>query len=163
MWVLVSDNSTRFRTPHPHPPLLVYLLYSFAYCFPAMKCCQRVYRRWITLTVLRFRLEKGRVAAWRCAGAWGEGVGSSVQFSSVQDGIYALGKAHNYTLHPVSQKFPQRCLWNGSYVRLTDDGPLSFFEGRSSNASSFHVSLLKAVDGVMSLALCSQIVSQCLP
>ena len=38
--------------------------------------------------------------------------------SSAQDDIYALGKVHNYALHPVSQKFPQRCLWNGSSVRL---------------------------------------------
>ena len=31
----------------------------------------------------------------------------SVQFSSVQDGIWALGKAHNYVLHPVSlRSFP---------------------------------------------------------
>ena len=29
--------------------------------------------------------------------------------SSVQDGIYALGKAHMHSI-PVSQKFPQRCL-----------------------------------------------------
>ena len=27
-----------------------------------------------------------------------------------------------YALHPVSQKFPRRCLWNGSNVRVTDDG-----------------------------------------
>ena len=33
-----------------------------------------------------------------------------VQFSSVQDGIYPLRKAHNYAFHPVSNKFPQRCL-----------------------------------------------------
>ena len=31
----------------------------------------------------------------------------SIQFSSVQDGIYALGKAHKYALHSVSQEFPQ--------------------------------------------------------
>ena len=30
-----------------------------------------------------------------------------------------------YVLHSVSQKFPQRCLWNSSNVRLIDDGPLS--------------------------------------
>ena len=51
-----------------------------------------------------------------------------------------LRKAHNYGLHPISQKFPQCCLWNGSNVRLTDDGPLSSFQGRSSSASSFHAS-----------------------
>ena len=30
----------------------------------------------------------------------------SKQFSSVQDDICALGKAHSYVLHPVSQTFP---------------------------------------------------------
>ena len=40
---------------------------------------------------------------------------SSVQFSSVQDGICAV--------HPVYQKFPQHCLWNGSSVYLIDDFP----------------------------------------
>ena len=63
---------------------------------------------------------------------------NSIQFSLVQDGIYALGKAH-----PVSQKFPQCCLWNGSNVHLIDDGPLWSFQGRSSSA-----------------ALCLQVVSQ---
>ena len=42
------------------------------------------------------------------------------------------------------------------YVRMIDDGPLSSFQGRS----SFHASLLQAIDGVMSLALCPQIVSR---
>ena len=73
--------------------------------------------------------------------------------SSVQDGIYALGKAH------ISQIFPQHSFWNSSNVRLIDDDPLSFFHGRSSNASSFHTSLLQ-INGVMSLALCLQVVSQ---
>ena len=35
---------------------------------------------------------------------------SSVQFSSVQDGIYALGKAHNYAFHSVSQTFREGVL-----------------------------------------------------
>ena len=36
---------------------------------------------------------------------------SSVQFSSVEDGlVWAQEKTHNYALHPVSQKFPQLCL-----------------------------------------------------
>ena len=77
------------------------------------------------------------------------------QFSSVQDGIYALEKAHLYALHPVSQ----RCLWNGSSVSLTDDGPLSTFWGRLSS-TSFYSSLLQITDNVMSLALCLQVVSQ---
>ena len=58
----------------------------------------------------------------------------TVQFI-FQDGIFALGKAH-----PVCRKFPQRHLWNGSIVRLNDDGPLSSFQGRSSSASSFDTS-----------------------
>ena len=75
-----------------------------------------------------------------------------------------------------------RCgLWNGPNVRPTDDGPLSSFQGRSSSASSFHASppgdrwsgVLGFVpagnvssssthvnDGVMSLALCQQVMSQ---
>ena len=43
---------------------------------------------------------------------------------------------------------------------LTDDGPLSSFQGRLSNASSFNASLLQVISGVMSLALCPQVVSQ---
>ena len=58
----------------------------------------------------------------------------------------------------MSQKFPQRCLWNSSNVCLIDDGPLSSVQGRSSSASSFHASLLQASNGVMSLALCPQVV-----
>ena len=51
-----------------------------------------------------------------------------VLLSSVQDGIYALRKAHkNDVLHPISQKFPQCCLWNGSNLCLIDDGPLLSF------------------------------------
>ena len=69
-----------------------------------------------------------------------------------------------YVLPPVSQKFHQRCLWNGSNVSLyslIDDGPLLSFHGRSSSASSFHASLFQAIrDGMMSLALCPQVVSQ---
>ena len=41
-----------------------------------------------------------------------------------------------------------------------DDGPLSSFQGRSSSASSFNASLLQVIDGVMSLALRPQVVSQ---
>ena len=41
-----------------------------------------------------------------------------------------------------------------------DDGPLSSFQERSCSASSFHACLLQAIDGMMSLALCAQILSQ---
>ena len=73
---------------------------------------------------------------------------------------YPCARKIPYALHPVSQKFPQRCLWNGSNLSLIDDGPLSSVQGRSSSAFSFHASLLQAIDGVMSLALCPQVVSQ---
>ena len=43
---------------------------------------------------------------------------------------------------------------------LSDDGPLSSFQKRSSSASSFHASLLQAINGVMSLALCPPVMSQ---
>ena len=33
-------------------------------------------------------------------------------------------------LHPIFQMLPQCHLWNGSNVRLIDDGPLSSFQGR---------------------------------
>ena len=82
---------------------------------------------------------------------------SSVQFKMVSN---LCTRKSPYALHPVSQKFPQRCLWNGSNVRLTDDGPLSSSEGRSSGASSLNASLLQVIDGVMFLALCPQVVSQ---
>jgi len=81
----------------------------------------------------------------------------SVQFSSRW---YLCARKSPYALHSVSQKVCQCHLWNGSNVRLIDDGPLSSFQGRSSSASSFHASLLQAIDGVMSLALYPQAVSQ---
>ena len=86
----------------------------------------------------------------------------SVQFNSVQfrSRWYLCARKSPYAHHPVSQKFPQRCHWDGFNVRLIDDGRLSSFQGRSSSSSSFHVSLLQAIDGVMSLALCPQVVSQ---
>ena len=85
----------------------------------------------------------------------------SVQFSSVQFKMVSMRSEKPYALHPVSQiKFPQRCLSNSSSVRLSDDGPPSSFQRRSSSASSFHASLLQAIDGVMSSALCLQVVSQ---
>ena len=48
---------------------------------------------------------------------------------------YLCAQKSPHALNPISQKFSQCCLWNGSYVRLTDDGPLSSFQGRSSSAS----------------------------
>ena len=46
------------------------------------------------------------------------------------------------------------------FQSLIDDGLLSSFQARSSSTSSFHASLLQTIAGVMSLALCPQVVSQ---
>ena len=83
----------------------------------------------------------------------------AVQFSSVQDGIYALGKAHMRST-PSLRSFPKRYLWNNLNIRLIDDGPLSSFQGRSSCACSFYVSPPGDRWCDMSLALCPQVVSQ---
>ena len=83
----------------------------------------------------------------------------SVKFTSVWFLCTRKSPQLAYTLHPVPQKFPRRCLRNGSNVHLIDNGPLLIFQGNSL-ASSFHASLLQAIDGVMSLALCPQVLSQ---
>ena len=67
--------------------------------------------------------------------------------SSVQDGVYALGKAHMRSIPSlILISFPDAAF---ETVRLTDDGSLSSFEGRSPSASSFHASLLQAINGVI--------------
>ena len=73
----------------------------------------------------------------------------SVQFSSRW---YPCTQNSQYVLHPVSQKFPQCHLWNGSNVRLIDDDPFSSFHGKLSSTSSFHSSLFQMISGVMPLA-----------
>ena len=65
-----------------------------------------------------------------------------------------------HALHPISQNFSQHRLWNGSNVCLTDNGLFLPFQGRLPSSSSFYASLLQAVNGVMSLALCLQVMSQ---
>ena len=60
--------------------------------------------------------------------------------SSVHDGICAPGEKAHMRSTP-------------SLKSLTDDGPSSSFQEKSSSASSFHASLLQAIDGVVSLAL----------
>ena len=69
-------------------------------------------------------------------------------------------KPIKYAVYPVSKKFTHRFILNSSNVRLIDDGALSPLQWSSSNASSFHASLLQAIDGVMFLALCPQVVFQ---
>ena len=87
---------------------------------------------------------------------------SSVQLKMV---LMCLEKpVYIYALHPVSQSevfltLPLKQI-HCSIVHLIDDGPLSSFQERLSSASSFHTFLLQVIDGVMSLALCPQVVSQ---
>ena len=50
-------------------------------------------------------------------------VSLSVQFKMVY--IYICAQKSPYVLHPISQKCPQCCLWNGSSVHLIDNGPWS--------------------------------------
>ena len=79
-----------------------------------------------------------------------------VLLSSVQDGIYALRKAHVHSA-PSLRSFPNVVF---EMVPTTNNGPLLSFQGRSSRTSSFHASLLQAIGGVRSLAFCLQVVSQ---
>ena len=61
-------------------------------------------------------------------------------FRSVQEGICVLRKVHNfYAVHPVSQTFPQRCLWLKQF-QCSPDWRWSF-QGKSSSASSFRSSV----------------------
>ena len=76
----------------------------------------------------------GCVPGWAC----------SVQFSSIQEGVYALRKA-------------QMCSTPPSLSDVSPTLPLKRFQDR---LASFRASLLQAIGGQMSLTLCSQVVSQ---
>ena len=59
-------------------------------------------------------------------------------------------------------RFPSVACEHVPQIRLTDDSMnLSSFQRRSPSASSFYVSLLQVIDGVMPLALCPRVVPQC--
>ena len=62
-----------------------------------------------------------------------------------------------FVLHPVAQKLPQCCLWNSTNYKYS--GPLSSFWGRSL-ALPHTTPLLQMIKGVVSLALCPQVVSR---
>ena len=62
-------------------------------------------------------------------------------------------------LHPISLKFFQHCFWNTVPAFVWLMTALSVLSKKIST-SSFHASLLQAIDGAMSLALCPQVVSQ---
>ena len=86
-------------------------------------------------------------------------VARAVQHSSVQDGICVFRKAHMRST-PSLRSFPNVAFEMVPSAHLTDDDPLSSFHRRSSRASSFHASLLRAFSAVMSLALCPQVLPQ---
>ena len=75
-------------------------------------------------------------------------------FSSVQFKVASMRSEKPICAPPHLSEVPWCCLWNGSNVRLIGSGLLSSFQGRSSNASSLHASVLQMIDAVMSLALC---------
>ena len=62
--------------------------------------------------------------------------------------------------NPVSQMFLQCHLRNSSSVCLVDSGPHFVLSKLFGNHSIFHAFLLRAVDDMMSLALCGEIVFQ---
>ena len=78
---------------------------------------------------------------------------------SIQDCIYALEK--NYLHSPrLIRSFSLRSFETSFSVCLTDDGPFSSFQERWSKTFFLSTALLQAIDGVMSLGLCLQVVSQ---
>ena len=81
------------------------------------------------------------------------------QFSSFQSGSYALGKAHMRST-PSLRSFPNVAFETVPTFIWLQWPSLVLFYGRSSSASCFHAFLLQAIDGVMSLAFCRQVVSQ---
>ena len=113
--------------------------------FDILKIHHGVTRSYKLVLVIKILRESkscmSRVDKVKAIGNWGP-LGQREHFhnvswtdNSVQDDIYRLEKVHNITLHHVSQKCSQRRLWNGSNVRLTDDGPFSSCQCRSSSAS----------------------------
>ena len=78
---------------------------------------------------------------------------------SVQDGIYALRKAHMRST-PSLRRFPNFALETVPVFVWLTMALSRPFKGRSSSVSSFRASLLQAIDGVVSLAFCPQVVSQ---
>ena len=75
---------------------------------------------------------------------------TSAQLRSIQDSMSTREKAHKNCFATRLLEVSPRCLSSSSSVRPTDDG-----QGRSSSAFASY-----AIDGVMSLALCPQVVSQ---
>ena len=82
-----------------------------------------------------------------------------IEFNSVQDGIYALRKAHMRSTLSL-RSFPNIAFETVPMFVWLTLALSRFSEGRSSSASSFNASLFLVINGVISLALCPQVVSQ---
>ena len=79
------------------------------------------------------------------------------QFSSRRYSFYAFGNSHIMLYHDFVRSLPNVAFES---VRLVDDVPFSSFQGRLASTSSFHASVLQAVDAVMSMSLYLREVSQ---
>ena len=73
----------------------------------------------------------------------------AAQFSSVQFKVVSMRseKVHMRSTPSLTQ-LPNVAFETVPVFSLTDDGPFSSFQGKSSSASSFHASLLQEIDGV---------------
>ena len=87
---------------------------------------------------------------------------SKISMAQFHSGWYLCTQKSPFASNPISEQFSQHPLWNSSNdnVSLTEDGPLSSFWRRTSNASFFHASHFKAISGVVFFDLCLQVVSQ---
>ena len=87
---------------------------------------------------------------------WRKACVATVQFSSTQNGFYVLGKARIRSTQSL-RRFP-----DVGFETVPSDWrwPSLVLSSKIVECSSFHASLLQATDGVMSLALCSLVVSQ---
>ena len=83
--------------------------------------------------------------------------GKNCQLSSTST-WYLCARKCPYALHAVFKKFPQRCLWNSPNVCMTDDGPLSSFQGRCS--ASLPLSCRRSMLWCPWFCLCPQAVSE---
>ena len=81
-------------------------------------------------------------SGWQCDPAPSPAQSNTTVSSSVQDGIYALGKSHMRSI-PSLRSFPSVAF----ETVLIDDGPLLSFQGKSMSSSFFHASLIQVTDG----------------
>ena len=118
-------SASHFNTP----PLISFLWQAFqpdVIIFKGHSCRNSMPQTggWYRGIVLRRRSRHATVRTSYCNKRRDRCCRFTILFSSIW---YLCARKSPYALHPFSQKFPQRCLWNDPSVRLTDDGPLSSF------------------------------------